>query len=128
GCDRLDGLGDLVGRDRDLDFDLGQETHGVFGAAIDFRVALLPAISLDLRDRQAVNADGGQRVADFFKLERLDDRHNNFHGPYSPLGLGPDPTERSRLTSPRGDVRYAGTAAAPRIKCRARSLKPPNRL
>jgi hypothetical protein len=33
-----------------------------------------------------VNANGGQGVTDFFELEWLDDRHNNFHGSYPRLG------------------------------------------
>src|SRR5438105_56745 len=78
--DRVDGLVDLIGIDGDFDLDLGQEAHGVFGAAIDFRVAFLPAISLDFGHREPVNADGGQGITDFFELEWLDDRHNNFHG------------------------------------------------
>jgi hypothetical protein len=45
--DGIDGSVDLVRGDSDLDLDLGPETHGVFSAAIDFGVALLPAISLD---------------------------------------------------------------------------------
>jgi hypothetical protein len=32
-----------------------------------------------------VNADGGQGVTDFFQLEWLDNRHNNFHGSYPRL-------------------------------------------
>src|SRR6201995_1324449 len=80
--DRINGLVDLLGRDRDLDLDLGQEAHRVFGAAIDFRMAFLPAVSLDFRHRETVNANGGQGVTDFFELEWLDDRHNNFHGSY----------------------------------------------
>src|SRR5581483_5911894 len=95
--DRIDGLVDLIGSDCDLDLDLGQEAHRVFGAAIDFRVALLPAISLDFRHRESVNADGGQGVPDFFQLEWLDDRHNNFHGSYPRLGPALDATGRSRL-------------------------------
>ena len=79
-------LSTWFGRDRDFDLDLGQEAHGVFGAAIDFRMALLPAISFDFRHRETVNADGGQGVADFFEFEWLDDRHNNFHGSYPRLG------------------------------------------
>jgi hypothetical protein len=35
-----------------------------------------------------VNANGGQGVPDFFEFEWLDDRHNNFHGSWSPLGPG----------------------------------------
>src|ERR1700751_508251 len=80
--DRIDGLVDLVGGYCDLDLDLGQEAHRVFSAAIDFRVAFLPAISLDFRHRQTVNANGAQGVTDFFELEWLDDPHNNFHGSY----------------------------------------------
>ena len=71
--------------DRDLDLDLGQEAHRVFGAAIDFRMALLSAVPFDFRHRETVNANGGQGVTDFFQLEWLDDRHNNFHGSYPRL-------------------------------------------
>src|SRR6201999_2249207 len=78
--DRIDGLVDLLGRNRDLDLDLGQEAHRVFGAAIDFRVAFLSAVPFDFRHRETMNANGGQGVTDFLKLEWLDDRHNNFHG------------------------------------------------
>jgi hypothetical protein len=52
-------------------------------------MALLPAISFDFRHRQTMNANGGQGITDFLKLEWLDDRHNNFHGSYPRLG----PTE-----------------------------------
>ena len=78
--DGFDGLVDLRRGDSDLDLDLGQETHCVFGAAIDLRMTLLAAISLYFRHREAMNADGGQGIADFFQLEWLDDGHNNFHG------------------------------------------------
>src|SRR5215470_14571857 len=78
--DRIDGLVDLIRIDGDFDLDLGQKAHGIFGAAINFRMAFLPAVSLDFGNRQTVNADGGQGVTDFFELEWLNDRHNNFHG------------------------------------------------
>ena len=78
--DRFDGLVDLSRGDSHLDLDLGKEAHGVFSAAVDFRMALLAAISLDFCHREAVNADGGQGITDFFQLEWLDDGHNNFHG------------------------------------------------
>src|SRR5438045_1231687 len=39
--DGFDRLVDLVGGDRNLDLDLGQEAYGIFGAAIDFSMALL---------------------------------------------------------------------------------------
>src|SRR5580692_411908 len=82
GRDRVDGLVDLIGGDRDLNLDLGQEAHRIFSAAIDFRVAFLTTVSLDFCHRQTVNADGGQGITDFFEFEWLDDRHNNFHGSY----------------------------------------------
>ena len=49
---RADGLDDpvgFIGGDGDLDADFRQEIHGVFGAAIDLGMALLPAVTLDLR-------------------------------------------------------------------------------
>ena len=48
---------DLVAGDRDLDPQLGQEIHRVFGAAINFRVALLPAVAFDLGHGHAVDAE-----------------------------------------------------------------------
>src|SRR5260221_715328 len=84
--DSVDGLVDLVRGDSDLDLDLGQEAHGIFGAAIDFGMTLLSAISFDFRHRETMNANGGQGVTDFFELEWLDDRHNNFHGSYPRFG------------------------------------------
>src|SRR3569623_707507 len=86
GCgDGLDGAIDLGIGDSDLDLDFGQETHGVFGAAIDFGVDLLSAVPLHFRDREARNANGGQGIADLFQLERLDDSHHDLHV-CSPLG------------------------------------------
>src|ERR1700753_1860829 len=68
GRDGVDGLVDLVGGDRDLDLDLGQEAHRVFSTTVDFRMALLPPISFDFRHRETMNANGGQGIADFFEL------------------------------------------------------------
>src|SRR3954468_14552628 len=87
GGDGVDGLVDLIGGHGDLDLDLGQEAHGIFGAAIDFRVTLLAAITFDFRHRETVNANGGQGIPDFFELEWLDDRHQ-FSWVLSPLGPG----------------------------------------
>src|SRR5687767_15709505 len=50
--------------------DLRQETHGIFGAAIDLGLALLAAEALDLADRQALDADARQRIAHVVQLER----------------------------------------------------------
>src|SRR5262249_5765181 len=91
GSDGIDGLVDLIGCHRDLDFDLRQEAHRIFGAAIDLGVTLLPPVSLDLRHGHPVHADRGQSVADLVELERLDDGHDDFHG-FNPH-LGPLPAD-----------------------------------
>src|SRR4051812_18887540 len=96
GGDGVDGLVDLIRGNSDLDLDLGQEAHGVFGATIDFRMTLLAAITFDFRHRETMNANGGQGITDFFELEWLDDRHNNFHGSYP--RLGPVQTDRAFST------------------------------
>src|SRR5215218_11033376 len=91
-----DGLDDLVGllaRNSDFDLDLRQEIHGVFSAAIDFSMALLTPVSLDLGDGQPVHPRRSQSVADLVELERLDDGHDDFHG-FDPR-LGPDTTDRA---------------------------------
>src|SRR6202020_3361345 len=77
--DRLDHLVGDVRVDRDLDFQLGKEAHGVFGAAIDLGMPLLPAVALDLSHCQSVHSDGGERIAHLLQLERLYDRHYDFH-------------------------------------------------
>src|SRR3954470_24251934 len=52
---RLDDARHEIARDRHLDLDLGQEAHGVFGAAVDFGVTLLAAVALDLGHGEAVH-------------------------------------------------------------------------
>src|SRR5713226_4008564 len=79
GGDRFDDRLDAIGRHRDLDADLRQEIHGVFGAAVDFRVPLLAAITLDFARGHAVHADRDQRVANLVELEWLDDGDDEFH-------------------------------------------------
>src|SRR5262245_8178344 len=54
----VDHLVGNVGIDGDLDAQLGQEVHDIFGAAVNLGVAFLPAIALDLGYRHAVDADG----------------------------------------------------------------------
>src|SRR5262245_61624863 len=73
-------LVDLVVVDGDVEAYLGQEVHGVFGAAIDFLVALLPAVAFDLGDRHALHTDPGEGVANVFELEWFDDGDDQFHG------------------------------------------------
>ena len=62
-----------------FDFDLRQEIHGVFAAAIDFGVAFLPAKAFDFADGHALDAEFVQGVFDFVQLERLDDGFDFFH-------------------------------------------------
>src|ERR1700730_565543 len=78
--DRLNDLVDQGGIDSHLDLHLGQEVHCVLSAAVDLGVPLLAPIPFDLRDRQAVDADRSQRITHLVKLERLDHRHDDFHG------------------------------------------------
>src|SRR5262249_10295374 len=80
GGDGVDGLVDLVARDRDLDLDLRQKAHRILGPAIDLGVALLTPVALDLGHGHPVHADRSQSVADLVELERLDDCHDDFHG------------------------------------------------
>src|SRR5258708_8074589 len=80
GGDDVDGLGGELRRNSDFDSELGPEIHDIFGAAVDFGVALLAPITLDLGDRHAVDADGGQRLAHFVQLEGLDDGDDELHG------------------------------------------------
>src|SRR5262249_16632968 len=89
GCcrDSVDRLVDLVGCDRHFDLDFRQEAHRVFGAAINFRVALLTPVALDLGHGHPVHTDPDQSVADLVELERLDDGHDDFDG-FNPR-LGP---------------------------------------
>src|SRR6267142_1947829 len=68
----------------DEDLDLGQEADGVFGAAIDFGVALLAPVSLDLGDGHSERPARGQGFAHLVNLERLDDSHDDLHG-FPPL-------------------------------------------
>src|SRR5262249_7546630 len=80
--------------------DLRQETHRVFSAAIDFRVALLTPISFDLRDRHPLHPDRRQSVSDLIELERLDNGHDDFHALDPPLGPALAVQAQGRYTIP----------------------------
>src|SRR5215204_7340357 len=94
-------LVDLSVVDGDIEPHLGQEVHGVFRAAIDFRVALLAAVAFDLGNRHALHADRGERVADLFKLERFDDGNDQFHGNILCGGREREPQNFPRRPAPR---------------------------
>src|SRR6266487_3660768 len=99
-----DGFGDfvdLVSGDRDFDLELGQEAHGIFGAPIDFGMALLAAIPLDFSD--------GQPVADLVELEWLDDGHDEFHE-NPPLGPVHATGDRATIGLGRGRCSHPGIA------------------
>src|SRR3954469_15712919 len=51
-----DDLVHLIGRHRDLDFYFRQKAHRIFGATIDFGVALLTPVSFDLGDGQSLDS------------------------------------------------------------------------
>src|SRR5262245_7691432 len=97
GRDGLDHFVDLVGRHGHLDLQLGQKAHGIFGAAIDFGMALLAAISLDLGHGHPVHADAGECVAHLVELEWLDDRHDDLHASFPAF---PVTRNADRISSP----------------------------
>src|SRR5690606_20125208 len=70
---------DLCGVQRDLEFELGQEVNGVFGAAIDFGMALLTAVALDLGDGHAVDVEKIEGLADLLEPRRFYDGDQQFH-------------------------------------------------
>src|SRR5262245_54292339 len=78
--DRVDRLLDHAVGNHHLDLDLGKEVDDVLGSAIELRMALLPAETLDLGDGEAGHAELGQRLAHFVELERLNDRFDLLHG------------------------------------------------
>ena len=63
-----------------LKLDLGKQINLIFGAAIDFRVALLASVSPDFGDRDALHSDLDQSVFYFVEFEGLDDCFYFFHG------------------------------------------------
>src|SRR5512135_912901 len=56
GGNRLDHRVRHFAFDGDFDFQFGQKADGVFRAAIDFRMSLLPPVAFDFRHRHALNA------------------------------------------------------------------------
>src|SRR5258707_1526065 len=79
GGNGLDGTIHLFCWHRNFDAKLGQEVHGIFGAAVDFRVPLLSPVAFDFRNRHAAHSKPGERLSDFVELEWLDDRDDQLH-------------------------------------------------
>src|ERR1700694_4126995 len=73
----------LVGKvrgDSDFDSKLRQKIHDIFGAAIDFGVTLLAAVTLDLGHGHAADPDRGECLTHLVKLEWFDNGNNELHG------------------------------------------------
>src|SRR5262249_32516508 len=103
--DHLDHLVDLIVVDGDVDPDLGQEVHRIFGAAIDLLVALLAAVAFDLGDGHALDAGGRERVAHVVELEWFDDSDDQFHG-IVPRYAAPIEPRVSRRSNPAGPCEW----------------------
>jgi len=82
------------------------EVDHVLGTTVQLGVALLAAETLHFGDRDALHADFGQRLAHVVQLERLDDRHDQFHAhsSFRQGGRGPQtgilPGRRGVVASP----------------------------
>src|SRR5688572_488588 len=79
GHDRVHDLLDVFVFDDELDLDLGEKIHDVFGAAVQLGMALLPAEALDLEHGHPVDAQARDRVFHFVQLEGFDDGFDFFH-------------------------------------------------
>ena len=85
---------DNFASDRHFDFELGQKAHRIFGAAIDLRVALLPAIAFDLGDGHALNAEAERASRTSSSLNGLMIAVMSFMddpSPWGPLALHQEP-------------------------------------
>src|SRR5262245_40253363 len=65
-----------------FDLRLRNEVDRVLGPAVELGMPLLSAEALDLGHRHALHTRLGQRLADIFELERLDDSRYEFHRQY----------------------------------------------
>src|SRR5208282_6353139 len=122
GTDRIDDFVHLIGRAGNFQLDLREEAHGIFGAAIDFGVALLPPIALHLGDGQPLNANLSEGVADVVELEGLDDGHDDLHWFDLPVESPISPCTTDREDRLKGDDR-AGTPSPTRGNYRGALIK-----
>src|SRR6218665_3529206 len=75
--------------DDDFQLYLRQEVDDIFGAAIEFGMALLATETLGFGDGDAADTDFVQGFLHFVEFERLDDRLNLLHAFRPPLGWPP---------------------------------------
>jgi hypothetical protein len=78
-CDRLDDFAGLTFLCRDLNAEFWQEGHFVLVATIDFGVASMPAVTLDLGHGHAMHANCRERILNVLEFERFDDRNDELH-------------------------------------------------
>src|SRR4029077_755860 len=84
--DGVDRWLDEIFVDGDLQLNLAKKIHRQFMSAIDFGMPLLPAKTLHVNDGQPKNFDSIEGFFDCFKLGRLNDSENHFHGFVSSSG------------------------------------------
>src|ERR1700733_6890737 len=78
-ADRVDRPFDQGVGDHDLDFDLGQEVHDLFGPAIEFGLALLSSEALGFGHGDALQPNLLKRLLPLNELERFDNGFYFFH-------------------------------------------------
>src|SRR5262245_13384215 len=88
GGERFHDLVDLLACDGDLEAKFRKEIHSVFGATVDFRVALLPPVAFDLGHSHALDAEACQCLTNLVEFEGLDDGDDQLHG-VPPCALAP---------------------------------------
>jgi hypothetical protein len=77
--ERGDDFVDTLREDEEFEFDPGDEIDVIFGSAIHFGVAFLPAMAADFRDGDALDSDGDEGVFDIGEAEGLDDGFDLLH-------------------------------------------------
>src|SRR5207247_9236276 len=63
----------------DFHFPFPDKIHSVLAAPVKFSMSFLPAKTFDFGDSHSFDAELGQRLFDFFELERFDDGFQFFH-------------------------------------------------
>src|SRR3954447_1162382 len=114
--DGLDGFLDHVIAEHNLDLHFGKEIHDVFGAAIKLGMSLLPAETLGLGHRDALQPDLLQGLLHFVEFEGLDNRLDLLHRASFPWPAGNAPPARPRS-------RLAGSVPSPAERKKWLSIK-----
>jgi hypothetical protein len=111
-------------RDYDLHLHLRNQIDLVLIAAIDLRVSFLPAMTVHLAGRHAVDPDALQSLLNFSEFERLNDSLNLFH-----LRFTHGPNVRKRFVASSKGVFGAATEREKRYgrnvssECKAKDMK-----